>query len=56
MLCRVRESAGAIYRFRVRAILEDAVGVSLSEFGLKDHCKACVGFDMAQRWRWDMGT
>ena len=36
VLCRVRESGGAIYRFRARAIHKSAISVSLSDFGLKD--------------------
>lgn len=51
VLCRVRESAGAIYPFLLKAIHEGAVGVSMSGFRLAGH----LDFDVAQRWRWDMG-
>ena len=46
LVCRMRESGGATYRFRVKAIPEGGVGVSLSNSGLADHCKACVEYDM----------
>ena len=46
MLCRARESGEATYRFRVKAIPEGGVGMSLSGFRLTDHCKTRVEYGM----------
>ena len=55
MLCRVRESAGAIYRSRVRAIPEGAIGASLSDLRLADHCKTLRGNSQITAVALDMG-
>ena len=52
MVRRARENAGVIYRSRLRAIPEGASGVSLSDFRLAEHCKACMELDISQRWRY----